>query len=263
MSDYSPLERVLRRDRLVVLGGLGGVIALSWAYVLMGAGMEMDADMVASAMTGVAAKSWTAGYFALMFVMWAVMMVAMMLPSAAPMVLLFATVGRKRREKGGTFVRTGIFALGYLVVWGAFSVVATALQWGLESLALLSPMMATTSATLGGLILVAAGVYQLTPLKHACLRHCRTPFQFVMQGWRPGRMGAFRMGMEHGAFCLGCCWVLMALLFMGGVMSLLWIAAIAAFVLLEKTVPAGHWLGGAAGVGLVVWGGITLRAALG
>ena len=254
MTDYSPLERVLRRDRLVVLGGLGGVIVLSWAYILMGAGMEMDAGMVGAAMTGVAAKSWTAGYFTLMFVMWAVMMVAMMLPSAAPMILLFATVGRKQPAKGGAFVRTGI--------WAAFSAVATALQWGLESLALLSPMMATSSAVLGGFILVAAGVYQLTPLKHACLRHCRTPFHFVMQGWRKGGLGALRMGVEHGAFCLGCCWVLMALLFVGGVMNLLWIAAIAAFVLLEKTVPAGHWLGGVAGVGLMVWGGITLVSAL-
>jgi predicted metal-binding membrane protein len=263
MTDYSPLERVLRRDRLVVLAGLGGVIALSWAYILMGAGMEMDAGMVGAAMTGVAAKSWSAGYVTLMFVMWAVMMVAMMLPSAAPMILLFATVGRKQRARGGAFVRTGIFALGYLAVWAAFSAVATALQWGLESLALLSPMMATSSAVLGGVILVAAGAYQLTPLKHACLRHCRTPFHFVMHGWRKGSLGALRMGVEHGAFCLGCCWVLMALLFVGGVMNLLWIAAIAAFVLLEKTVPAGHWLGGLAGVGLVVWGGITLVAALG
>jgi predicted metal-binding membrane protein len=183
------------------------------------------------------------------------MMMAMMLPSAAPMILLFAMINRKQRDKGAAYVPTGIFAAGYALVWGAFSLVAIFAQWGLERSGLLSSMMASTSVLLGAGLLIAAGLYQLTPLKHACLRHCRSPFAFVTQHWRPGDLGALRMGIEHGAFCAGCCWFLMALLFYGGIMNLYWIIGLALYVLLEKTIPAGHWLGRIAGVLLIAWGG--------
>lgn len=197
---------------------------------------------------------WTPGYAMLMFTMWWIMMIAMMLPSAAPMILLFATINRKQREQKRPYIPTGIFAAGYVVVWGAFSIVATGLLWGLEGYGLLSGMMASTSIVLGAVLLIAAGIWQLTPLKHACLKHCRSPIQFISQHWRKGAEGAFRMGIEHGAYCLGCCWFLMALLFYGGVMNLYWIVGLAVFVLLEKTIPAGHWFGSLAGVGLLGWG---------
>jgi predicted metal-binding membrane protein len=214
------------------------------------------------AMAAMAPMAWTPGYAVLMFFMWWIMMMAMMLPSAAPMILLFAMVNRKQREKGAPYVPTAIFAAGYVLVWGAFSLVAVAAQWGLEHSGLLSSMMASTSVTLGAGLLVAAGIYQLTPLKHACLRHCRSPIFFITHHWRPGDLGALRMGVEHGAFCTGCCWFLMALLFYGGVMSLFWIIGLAVFVLLEKTIPAGHWLAGITGALLIAWGGVLLLVLL-
>jgi len=193
-----------------------------------------------------------------MFTMWWVMMAAMMLPSAAPILLLFARINRKEKSAGRPFIPTGIFAAGYLVAWGAFSALATGLQWALERLGLLSPMMATTSHWLGGAILLAAGVWQLTPIKGICLRHCRSPMGFLVQSWQPGRGGAFRMGLEHGSFCLGCCWFLMGLLFFGGIMNLFWIVGLAAFVLLEKIVPMGSWIGRIVGVGVAAWGVLLL-----
>ncbi len=146
------------------------------------------------------------------------------------------------------------FAAGYLAVWAGFSAAAVALQWGLEGRGLLSGMMATTTAWMGAAILIAAGLWQLAPIKHACLRQCRSPVRFLAEHWRAGSGGAFRMGLVHGAYCLGCCWFLMALLFFGGVMNLWWIGGLAAYVLLEKLMPIGHWLGYAVGAGLVGWG---------
>jgi predicted metal-binding membrane protein len=203
---------------------------------------------------GASLMAWSAYHFGLMVVMWWVMMIGMMVPSAAPMILMFATINRRRRERDQPFVPTAVFAVGYLIAWGAFSVAATAAQWGLEEAALLSPMMVSTSPVLGGLLFVAAGVYQWTPLKHACLRNCRSPFSFIMTRWRDGRRGALGMGIEHGAYCLGCCWFIMALLFVGGVMNLLWVAAIAAFVFVEKLFPAGDRVARGAGVLMVVAG---------
>ena len=243
------LERVLKRDRQIVVAGLAFVSLSAWIYILAGAGMQVPS----AAMTAMA-PSWTLAYFALMLAMWWVMMVAMMLPSAAPIVLLFATVNRKSRQQGRTWVPTSIFAAGYLVAWGGFSLIAVILQWGLERLAQLSPMMQTNSAWLGATLLVGAGIYQLTPLKQACLRHCRSPFEFIAHHWRTGTGGAFRMGLEHGLFCLGCCWVLMVLLFYGGVMNLWWIAGIALYVLIEKTAPAGPRIGRFTGTLLILWG---------
>ena len=193
-------------------------------------------------------------YAVLMFFMWWVMMVAMMLPSAAPMILLFATVNRRQRETGHPHVGTSVFAAGYLATWAGFSLVAISLQWGFQTMGILSPMLVGTSGVLGGILLLAAGIYQLTPIKHACLRHCRSPLAYLGAHWRRGTYGALRMGLVHGAFCVGCCWFLMGLLFVGGVMNLYWIAGLALFVLLEKTIPAGHWLGYTTGVILLVWG---------
>jgi len=297
MGGDTALEALLKRDRLVVLCGLSGVIALSWAYILFGAGMEMTAiemtrmstpagfgpsmatagdmatasggaDLAAGdnamsrvmdmAMAAMQPMAWTAATAVVMFFMWWIMMIAMMLPSAAPMILLFAAVNRKQREAGSPFVPAGIFAFGYLAVWGFFSVLAVIAQWGLERSELLSSMMVGTSVVLGGLLLIAAGIWQLTPLKHACLKHCRSPLHFLSHHWHKGRLGAFRMGVEHGAFCLGCCWFLMALLFYGGVMNLYWIVGLALFVLIEKAVPYGHGIGAVAGVGLLAWGGLLL-----
>lgn len=260
----TPLESALRRDRLVVVAGLVAVVVMAWGWLHAGAGMGMSAiEMTAMAgMDGCLMQPaiWTPAYALLMVSMWWVMMVAMMLPSAAPMLLLFARVNRKEKAGGPPLAGTGIFAAGYLAAWGAFSAVAAGLQWRLESSRLLSPMLETTSVWLGAGILIAAGLWQLTPLKTVCLRHCRSPLGFLIGRWRAGRAGAFRMGLEHGAHCLGCCWFLMGLLFVGGIMNLYWIAGLAVFVLLEKTVPLGHWLGRLAGAGLVAWGVLLLAA---
>jgi predicted metal-binding membrane protein len=267
-ADDTVLEAVLRRDRAVVAAALVAVIAMAWVWILLGAGTGMSAmNMVlgqgADGMAGMMAKAaWTLGYAGIMFTMWWVMMAAMMLPSAAPILLLFARINRKEKSAGRPFIPTGIFAAGYLVAWGGFSVLATGLQWALERLGLLSPMMATTDYWLGGAILLAAGAWQLTPIKGMCLRHCRSPMGFLVQSWRPGRGGAFRMGLEHGSFCLGCCWFLMGLLFFGGIMNLFWVIGLAGFVLLEKTVPIGSWIGRILGVGVAAWGGLLLATTM-
>jgi predicted metal-binding membrane protein len=251
----SALEALLRRDRKVVVGALLAVIALCWLWVALGVGMEMSAvEMTRMSRDMVMTPAvWTPAYAALMFAMWWVMMVAMMLPSAAPILLIFARISRREREAKRPWVPTGIFATGYLAVWAGFSAVATALQWGLEGSGLLSAMMVTTTASLGAALLVAAGLWQIAPIKQACLRQCRSPVAFLTNHWRDGSGGAFRMGLVHGAYCVGCCWFLMTLLFFGGVMNLWWIGGLAAYVLMEKVLPMGHWLGYAVGVGLVAW----------
>jgi predicted metal-binding membrane protein len=195
------IESVLRRDKAIVLTGLALVTVLAWAYTLAGVGMGgMDgmggmAESAGRAM--MQPMAWTLGYGLLVLVMWWVMMIAMMVPSAAPMVLLFAAVNRKQREAGSPYVPTAVFLSGYLAIWGLFSAAATGAQWGLEA-AGFSPMMAGTGGTLGGAMLIAAGLYQVTPLKQACLRHCRGPIAFLTRHWRPGWGGAWRMGLEHG-----------------------------------------------------------------
>jgi predicted metal-binding membrane protein len=268
------LEAVFRRDRAVVIGVLGIVVLASWTYLLARAGMGMSAWEMSSlgsalgraksmpapmgeAMSAMAMPArWDLEYAAMMVSMWWLMMIAMMVPSAAPMILLYAAVARRQREKGSdVLLPTGLFAWGYIAVWGFFSVIAAALQWGFEAAGILSPMMMTpTSLLFAAAILVAAGLYQLTPAKQACLSHCRGPIQFLMSHWRPGRWGAVRMGAVHGLYCLGCCWALMALLFVGGVMNLYWIGGLAIIILLEKTIPAGDMLGKVTGGLLMLWG---------
>lgn len=258
MTAGSAIEGALRRDRLLVVCGLLLVVALSWTYLLSGAGMmQAMGDMLMP----MSRAAWTLGDALVVLVMWAVMMAAMMLPSAAPMILLHATLARRSIEHGEPAIASAAVCVGYLTVWAVFSLVATTLQYGLEHAALLSPMMQTTSRVFAGVVLIAAGVYQWTPLKQTCLRHCRSPLDFVMAHWQPGTRGAFAMGLRHGTVCVGCCWLLMLLLFVGGVMNLAWIAGIALFVLVEKLGPAGHWTGRGAGALLVAWGGATLISA--
>lgn len=238
MSETTVLESMLRRDRAVVTAGLVGVSALAWVYlVVLAAGM--DGMAMDEAVMSARAAPWSVLDFVLMVLMWAVMMVGMMVPSAAPMILLYARLVRTQAGKGRVLAPTGVFAGGYVLVWTLFSVAAASLQWALEQVALLSPLMTSTSSWLGAGLLIAAGAYQLTPLKLACLKHCRSPIHFLATRWRDGTWGALRMGLEHGAYCVGCCWFLMALLFVGGVMNLLWVAAIAALVLIEKVLRTG------------------------
>ena len=246
-------DRFLKNERTIVIVGLFGVIALSWLYILTGAGMEMP-DMTSAVDIMGMQTAWSASYFMLMLFMWWVMMLAMMLPSAAPMILLYSTVSRKNRERGNAFVPTGIFVAGYIITWGVFSFLATILQWVLEEATMLSPMMASTNVWFCAGLLIAAGTYQFTPLKQACLKHCQSPLTFLMNHWRLGRQGAVIMGLEHGVYCLGCCWMLMGLLFFGGMMNLFWIAGLAIFVLIEKLLATGSWISRIGGAFLIVWG---------
>ena len=201
-------------------------------------------------------RAWAPADFAFIFVMWAVMMVAMMTPSVTPMVLLYALVGRKARMEGKPFAPAGWFFAGYVFVWVGFSILATGTQWLLASMALLTPTMATASSTVGGLVLIAAGLYQWTPLKDVCLRQCQAPIVFLTShgGFRSDPAGALRLGFEHGTYCLGCCWALMALLFVGGVMNIAWIGGIAILILLEKTLPAGRLISRISGMLIAVAG---------
>jgi predicted metal-binding membrane protein len=254
MAELSALQYLLRRDRLIVAVGLAAVAALAWVYLVTGAGI--DASMADMPMD--MPMPWSPSYAALVFVMWWLMMIAMMVPSAAPAVLLFTTIRRKQEASVRPSVEAWIFLGGYLLMWAAFSLVAALAQWGLERAGLLSMAMASTSATLGGVILLAAGLYQFTPIKNVCLRYCQSPVLFLSQHWRPGTVGAFRMGLRHGSYCVGCCWFLMALLFVSGVMNLVWIAVVAFYVASEKLLPLGHRLSRAVGVALIVSGAIVL-----
>ncbi len=257
MSQTEIPDAILKRDRSVVLGGIIGLTLLAWGYMVYEARGMADTGVCRCAgmkMAGPDAQAWSLPELVPLFLMWSEMMVAMMIPSAAPMILMFARVNRKRREREQPFVPTGIFVAGYLAVWTAFSFLAALAQWSLHALALLSPMMVSTSPVLGGTLLFSAGAFQWTPLKRACLTHCQSPLSFLMAGWREGRAGAFLMGLSHGAYCAGCCWFLMALLFVAGVMNMWWVAILSVFVLAEKIAPKGMWLGRFVGVFLAAWG---------
>ncbi len=262
----------LRHDRAVVLGSLALVVVLAWAWLLVGAGIDMEEMDMGGGRMMLMAPEWSPGYGLIVFAMWAVMMVAMMLPSAAPITLLVAGIARRRAAPeglqpagssrgGASGAGTALFVLGYLAVWLVFAAVATLLQWGLDEAGLLSDTMALANRVLAAAVLIAAGIYQWTPLKEACLRHCRSPLAFLLFHWREGGLGALTSGLGQGAYCLGCCWMLMALLFVGGIMSLAWIAAIALLVLIEKTLPWGGWMGRITGVVLVAWGAVALAMA--
>jgi predicted metal-binding membrane protein len=239
------------RERLGLLAGLAAVTALGWTYLVRHAGM-MSA-MESTPRDGVD--------FAMILAMWVVMMVAMMLPSVIPATLVHAAVSARMTQEREARWRPAAFVVGYALAWAGFSVLAAALQVWLERLALLSPSLVDASPLIGGLVVAAAGAYQLSPAKDVCLRHCRTPLQFVAEQWRPNIGGAVRMGLRHGAYCVGCCGALMALLFVVGVMNLAWVAAIAIFVLLEKVAFAGTRAGRfASGWGLIAAGAVLAVA---
>jgi len=285
------LESALNRDRVIVATALALVLLASWIYVLLGAGMDMSAFAMSSvdmalgrsdpsqrgtgddigAMSNVMSRmavpvAWTVDYALLMFFMWWIMMIAMMLPSAAPMILLYAKIARSASAGINAEAapwNTASFTLGYLLCWAAFSIVAVALQRVFESLDLLSPMTLNSTNTLfAGSVLVLAGLYQMTPLKMACLEHCRSPIAFLSQNWRDGSGGALVLGLQHGVYCLGCCWGLMAILFFGGIMNLYWIIGLAMIVFLEKLFPVGPRLGQFIGALLLAWGVTFLYSAL-
>lgn len=252
MSTGSALEAALRHDRRWVIAALGAAVLVSWAWILPMA-LDMYGSMSGSA-AWMMAPRWTLGHDLALLAMWLVMMTGMMLPSAAPALLIYAAVLRRAEPAGRTAGRIYAFAAGYLVVWFAFSIAATVLQRLLATADLLSPMMELRSPVLGGVLLIAAGVYQLLPFKQTCLQSCQSPVAYIANHWRAGAGGAWRMGVGHGVFCLGCCWVLMLLLFVGGVMNLAWIAAITIFVLAERLLPPRLQGGRTSGLALIALG---------
>ena len=255
---------VLRRERMILIAGLVGLVAVAWTYLWHGAGMGMSAlDMTTLSLfphlqadvMGSMEPAWP-----VVVAMWWVMMVAMMTPSAAPLVLLYGVVLRRHTAAGANVYLPSLLLLaGYLTVWLAFSFVAAAFEKALEPAELISGMMLwSRSAWLSASVLAAAGIYQFSSFKQACLTQCRAPVRFLNEHWRPGRMGSFMLGVRHGAFCVGCCWMLMTLLFVGGVMNLIWIAALTGVVLLEKLLPAGEGIGKLSGGLLLAWAVATL-----
>jgi predicted metal-binding membrane protein len=262
------LETLLRRDRAVVIAALAVITALAWTDIIWlaqdmtMAGMDMTGFRMIPAGQGLmmpASAPWQPIEFAYVLAMWAVMMIGMMTPSVAPMILIYARVGRQATISGHPFAASGWLASGYLIAWFGFSLAATCAQWALERAALLTPMMESASIVLGAIVLIAAGVYQWSPVKEACLSYCQAPLTFIMRhgGFRSDRVGALALGLRHGLYCIGCCWALMLLLFVGGVMNVLWIAALAALVLSEKALPFGKVLSRVAGC-LFIAAGIWL-----
>jgi len=286
MLEAPTLDLLLKRDRAITIAGLIVLCVLAWLYILSGAGLGMSMgeaarvslfphlsaptpmagmpdmpgmDMGAMDMAPAPAAAWAVDRWALMLAMWWIMMIAMMTPAAAPAILLYAHVHRHalaQGQVGDKLAPTGAFAAGYLLAWLGFALAAVTLHWLLERAGLVSAM-GSQSKWLSGGVLLAAGLYQLSPLKNLCLSHCRAPAEFLSRHWRPGAAGALRLGAVHGAYCVGCCWMLMALLFVGGAMNVVWIAALAVLVLIEKALLAGEWVGRAAGVALIAWGAAT------
>lgn len=264
----SVVERLLRRERAVMAAGLAVLTALAWVYLWRGAGMGVAAfDMTAVALfPHLQAESMPVMEpmpfaWAIAIAMWWVMMIAVMTPSAAPFVLLYGRVLRHAKAGGlrGAYAPSIFLAAGYLAVWLGFSVAAAALQRTLESAGFISAMMLwSKSAALSAAVLAAAGLYELSPLKGVCLKHCRGPVEFLTRYWRPGRLGAFVMGLKHGAWCVGCCWMLMGLLFVGGLMNLAWIAVLTLLVLVEKLAPAGPVVSKISGAILLAWAVATV-----
>jgi predicted metal-binding membrane protein len=241
-----------RYERWILLAGIATLIAAGWGWLLYQDWSMAHMDIVDMAMPS--SGPWTTADIWLVFVMWAIMMVAMMVPSVTPVVLLYHRVVAGRDASAPSSLLTSLFIAGYLIAWTVFSIAATLVQWTLHSAALLSPMMVVTAPVVGGAVLIVAGAYQWTPLKHACLSRCRSPLAFLLNSWRNGKAGAIAMGLQHGVYCTGCCWLLMAILFVVGVMNLAWIAVLTAFVLAEKVVPRGEVFARASGIVLIAWG---------
>ncbi len=240
----------LRPARLSLLVAVPVMAAIgSWAWLGLMIGDMSNIPGMASMM--MSPRLITPGMVFGLFVMWAVMMAAMMLPTATPMVIAFARMEGGNRMQGRSWLPVATFCAGYVVVWSGFSIGAAALQAVLTSLALMSPMMMKATAPVSAAILIAVGLYQFTPWKQSCLRLCRSPMSFLLTRWRNGPLGAFRMGLSHGVYCVGCCWALMGVLFAVGVMNTAWIVAITAYVLLEKVMPRSELISKGAGTGLV------------
>ncbi len=239
MADASAIANGARHDRIIVMAAVAAATVVAWIYVaIQSQGMS---DVSAAAQLQI--KAWTTVDLVVLFVMWTIMMIGMMLPSAVPLILNFAAETRQDRQETRVLAPTTALVLGYVAVWTCFSVVATIAQWALHEAALISPMMVSTSPVLSGTLLLAAGAYQLTPMQYNLLKRCRQPLEFLRLHWREGTGGAFVMGLEHGMYCLGCCFVLMGILFFGGVMNLLLLAAVTVFVLFEKALPFGNVAG--------------------
>jgi predicted metal-binding membrane protein len=249
MIEAGILDRVLKRDRAVMVATMIAVTILCWIYMVRMAGDMVSAESMNLPSRFGRLMTWCGADYPMTFLMWAVMMVGMMIPAVAPQVLTFGLINRKRAERGNPFVPTGIFLGGYLIAWTLFSAVAALAQYLLLHYELLDPIRQSVGLEFAGLLLIVAGLFQFTPAKRACLKHCRSPLDFMTTHWREGKGGALRMGLGHGFFCIGCCWILMMLLFVAGVMNLIWVAAITLFVMAEKLLPWRR---------TVVWGGAAI-----
>jgi predicted metal-binding membrane protein len=260
----SGIENLLRQDRKIVATGLLLVTMLSWGYLFAGAGMGMSGlEMTRHSQMGMdamPAAAWSQSYLTLMFFMWWIMMIAMMLPSAAPVILLAAALNRRTTPDKRPYGSTALFATGYLIAWSVFSALAVGLQWALQESGLINGMIQSRSISLSAGLLIIAGAWQFTSLKYACLRHCRGPVEFLTQYTRRGNSGALTAGVHHGLYCLGCCWFLMLILFVGGTMNLLWIAGLAIYVWIEKILPASETVSRVIGGLLIAWGAGILAA---
>ena len=255
--DVSPASLQERSPQIVVVGAIVLLTVLAWVYLLHLHGQMTNAMADVEAMRAMGMpmdQPWTVTDVGFGFVMWVAMMAGMMSPSAAPVLLVVARAASTRGESSRTAV---LFGAGYFAVWTGFSAVATLAQWILHNAALLSPSMAAVSPRAAGIVLVVAGLYQLTPEKRACLQHCRNPIDFLMMHWRPGAAGSFGLGVRHGWYCLGCCWALMIVLFAVGLMNLVWVAAISAVILIEKTAWGGVGLARVTGALLILVGGYS------
>ncbi|MGI9303418.1 MAG: DUF2182 domain-containing protein [Gammaproteobacteria bacterium] len=255
-------KQLSRPDKWFVLTSLLAVSGVAWAYMLMMFWHMQTMPMSQMWMppTGADARAWSLVDFWLTFLMWSVMMMAMMVPSAFPMIMMFTAINRRKREASQPHVSTWIFLVGYIIAWGGFSALATLVQWQLHHNALLTPMMENSSYVLAGVVLIIAGLYQFTPWKDVCLNKCRTPLGFVMTQWRDGARGALIMGLKHGLFCVGCCWALMLVLFAVGVMNMLWVVLITLFVIFEKVIPGGPNVVRAVSGSLLLGWGVWLLA---
>ncbi|MEM6462615.1 MAG: DUF2182 domain-containing protein [Pseudomonadota bacterium] len=276
----APPEPALRRDRLIVMAGLAVIILVSWAYAVTGAGMQMSAlemtrmemmqmhrvlsgqPVMAEGGTALNMTAWSAGYAITMFLMWWIMMIAMMLPTAVPMTLHYTTFAHKRDRDDTILLSTAAYVLGYVLIWGGFSIAGVILQWGLQRITLLTPMLVSDDLALDGFLILAAGIYQFLPMQRNALRYCRSCKQAMPSRWREGTGGALIMGVEEGISCLGVCWLLMGLMFVAGAMNIYWIVALSLLVLLQKHLPSGDLLGYFIGVVLTIWGARVLVVSL-
>ena len=246
----SPTANAVKRDRFIIFAGIAVITILAWVWLGNMALAMPSGNMMNMASTNPWASS---GLFS-MLVMWVIMMIGMMLPSATPMILIYARAVQKKNSAADAKILSAIFITGYILIWAFFSVAATFLQAGLQDFNLISTMLESNSDALAGTLFIMAGLYQMTPLKRACLNGCRSPLNFILNSWRPGRTGGLLMGLEHGLLCVGCCWMMMLLLFAIGVMNLFWVASLAVLVLIEKAFPRGEWTARIGGISMLCAG---------